>query len=312
MKKTMKAASRFLMAGALAATFGVAAPASIAFAADAPAEEAAAEETAEAPAEEAPAEEAPADEAAAEAADAEAAPLAEVTFGTFNDEAITWYVLAEEDGKALLISKDVLASMPYSDIDAGVTWSESSPRPTTDVNWVDSSLRAWLNGEFLETAFSADEQGAIQVTTLTAAKNNSPRLAADFDSVAYTLAPETEDQVFLLSSAEARKYFADNAQRVAYPTAAALEQGVYTGVTTDASGAEDPELSGASPWWLRTNGYYAGYQAVVTDDGYIHGAGYRINGEVHDGYTDHGTESSLYGGNFGVRPAIWVDAAVIA
>ena len=296
MQKTMTAASRFLMAGALAATLGIAAPMTVSAWAD---DEPAAEEAAEAT-----------DEVAPEAA---ANGMTEVTFGTYEGEALTWYVLAQEDGKALLVTKNVIAAMPYSDIDLeqGPLWSTNSPRPTYDVNWADSTVRAWLNGEFLGAAFNGDEAAAIQTTTLTAAKNNSPRLAADFDSAAYTLAPETEDQVFLLSNAEARKYFADNAARVAFPTAAALAQGVYTGVATDANGAEDPALSGASPWWTRTNGYYAGYESVVTDDGYIHGAGYRINGETHDGYEDHGTEASPYGNNFGVRPAIWVDAAIL-
>ncbi|NHM13228.1 DUF6273 domain-containing protein [Xiamenia xianingshaonis] len=249
---------------------------------------------------------------AASEENAEPAPLKEVTFGTYEGEPVTWLVLEEKDGASLLVSKDVLDARAYDDVDEGVQWAETSPRPTTDVNWADSSMREWLNGEFLNAAFSSDEQGAIKEVTNTDTKNNGGRNAADFDSESYSTAPESKDRVFLLSVAEARKYFADDAARVAFPTDHAVEAGVYTGIATDESGAENAELSGAAAWWLRTNGYYAGYEAVVTDDGYIHGDGYRINGEVHDGYEDHGTEASELGHNFGVRPCVWVDTAALA
>ena len=52
--------------------------------------------------------------------------------------------------------------------------------------------------------------------------------------------------------------------------------------------------------------------AVVTDDGYVHGAGYRANGEVHDGFDDHGAVASELGGNMGVRPCVWVETAALS
>ena len=45
-------------------------------------------------------------------------------------------------------------------------WSVQSPRPQKDIEWATSSIRTWLNGEFLNAAFSADEKGAIAATTL--------------------------------------------------------------------------------------------------------------------------------------------------
>ena len=230
-----------------------------------------------------------------------------VDFGTYQGQAITWLKVAEQDGKTLLVSESVLDALPYDDGDAGATWGTSSPRPTTDVEWADSSLRAWLNGEFADAAFSADERGAIADTTLEDTKSNASHTAADAADPAVHTASGATDKVFLLSVAEAKQYFANNAARIAHPTDYAVSQGVYVGVA-----AHEAQPDGAAVWWLRTNGYYSGYEAVVTDDGYVHGAGYRINGELHDGFEDHGAEKSELGGNVGVRPALWVETSAVA
>lgn len=242
-----------------------------------------------------------------------------VTFGTYEQdgneseaEPIEWYVLSSQDGSSLLMSKYVLDAVAFSDVDEGVTWGESSPRPTTDVQWADSSLRAWLNDAFLNTAFTPEEQSLIQSTQLSDTKGNTPAEAESWDDPATHEAEGTDDKVFLLSAQEARTLFASDAARVAYPTEYALSQGVYTGVTTDANGQVDESLSGSAVWWLRTSGYYGGYTAVVTDNGYVHGAGYRINGELHDGYDNHGEYASELGGNVGVRPCIWVNDAALS
>ncbi|MCI8424667.1 MAG: hypothetical protein HFJ72_03240 [Adlercreutzia sp.] len=235
-----------------------------------------------------------------------------VSFGSYpqsgaTPEAISWLKLAEQDGKTLLISEYVLDAVPYSDLDVGYGWSTTSPRPTTDVNWADSSMRAWLNDEFLKTAFTADEQGAIATVTNENPKSNVPHTAANGADASIHDAGTTDDAVFLLSVAEAKQYFSNDAARLAHPTEYALSQGVYTGTS---SAADQPE--GAAVWWLRSNGYYGGYESVVTDDGYVHGAGYRVNGELHDGFEDHGAEASALGGNVGVRPCIWVETSALS
>lgn len=239
---------------------------------------------------------------------AEAQNFDTATFGTYQGQAITWLKLAEQDGKTLLISENVLDAVPYNDADTGYGWSTTSPRPTTDVNWADSSMRAWLNGEFLKAAFSADEQGAIADTAVTDTKSNVPHTGANGADASMHVSESTTDKVFLLSVAEAKQYFANDAARVAHPTDYAVSQGVYVGTASNADQAD-----GAAIWWLRSNGYYGGYESVVTDDGYVHGAGYRVNGELHDGFDDHGTElASELGGNVGVRPAIWVETSALS
>lgn len=242
----------------------------------------------------------------AEAADEQS--FEKVTFGSYQGQDISWLKLAEENGKTLLVSEYVLDAVPYDDSAEKYQWSVQSPRPQKDVQWATSSVRAWLNGEFLNAAFGADEQGAIAATTLTDTKNNVSHTGKTAADASIHVADETTDQVFLLSVTEAKKYFANNAARLAHPTDYAASQGVYVGT---ASNADQPE--GAAVWWLRSNGYYAGYASVVTDDGYVHGDGYRMAGELHDGFEDHGTElSSDLGGNVGVRPAIWVETSALS
>lgn len=243
---------------------------------------------------------------------AEPQELKTVTFGTYpqagNDaEPIAWLVLDEQDGRTLLISEYVLDAQPFNDVDAGYAWSVNSPRLVTSADWADSSLRAWLNGQFAKEAFTADEQSAIAEVTLEDAKSNIAHTSASAADPSIHQTGATTDKVFLLSVAEAKQYFDSNDARLAMPTDYAVAQGVYTGQASN-----DQQADGASIWWLRTPGYYAGYTAVVVDDGYVHGAGYRNNGEVHDGFDDHGTVASELGGNMGVRPCIWVDTAALS
>ena len=81
-----------------------------------------------------------------------------ITFGSYpqqsdSKEPIEWLILQEKDGQMLLVSRYCLTSLPWHNHKAAVTW---------DV----SDIRRWLNGEFLETAFSKTEQSAIVRTHL--------------------------------------------------------------------------------------------------------------------------------------------------
>lgn len=140
-----------------------------------------------------------------------------VTFGSYQDENIEWYVLTQEDGKALLLSVHALDTRPFND------------SPAT---WDNSSLRTWLNDEFYQDAFTADEQKEIQLTHL----HNG-------DELGYGTAAgrDTDDHVFLLSASEAEKYLSDN-ETTTSPTQYALSQGAYTNDKGDCA------------WWLRSPG----------------------------------------------------------
>ncbi len=186
-----------------------------------------------------------------------------ITFGSYeqdNDssngkEDIEWQVLAREGSRVFLISKYALDCQPYN-----TDW--------TDVTWENSTLRTWLNGTFLDNAFTSSEQAVIAQTTVTADKN--PKFNTNPGNA-------TTDKVFLLSIEEAKKYFPSHSARWCEATAFA-----------DAKGALI--VYDNSWWWLRSPGCRQDYAAGVSTDGSVsHNGDY-----VHLNYN-------------AVRPALWID-----
>ena len=114
-----------------------------------------------------------------------------VSFGSYKQEEIKWIILEKQDLKFLLISKDVLDREPYN-------------TSYKDVTWESCTLRTWLNGPFLDTAFSSVKKSLIQTTNVSADKNSN-----------YNTNPgkETIDKVFLLSLIEAEKYFPSDKEK---------------------------------------------------------------------------------------------------
>lgn len=117
-----------------------------------------------------------------------------VTLGTFEQdgvedngkEPVEWLVLAQEDDKMLVVSKYCLDYLPYPD-----DWS-------SNIVWESCSLRQYLNNDFVSLAFSDEEQKNI----LTTENKNT----ADPDIYSTVDGNPTQDRVFLLSIAEAKKY----------------------------------------------------------------------------------------------------------
>ena len=154
-------------------------------------------------------------------------PKATVLFGKYYQDnegqmlsPVEWNVLDEKGGKTLLITAKTIDSKPFHQKRKAVTWDRCD-------------LRQWLNGAFLQTAFTDEEQSAIAVTDLPAVKN--PR----FDT---PVGKATRDKVFLLSYEECLRYMPTDADRKNFPTEYAVAQGCY--VNTD----------GHAAWWLRSNG----------------------------------------------------------
>ena len=118
-------------------------------------------------------------------------------------EEIEWLVLDRRDNKLLVISKYILDVQPYNTDDPYNTWETST-------------LRKWLNSDFINAAFTAGEKAMIPTVTVEAHKNpdnnNNPGNA-------------TQDQVFLLSVTEANKYFSSNSERQCKLTAYAFGDG---------------------------------------------------------------------------------------
>ena len=131
-------------------------------------------------------------------------------------------------------------------------------------------MRKWLNGTFLNAAFSESERAMIPSVTVSADKNPS-----------YSTSPgnSTTDQVFLLSITEVNNYFSSNSARQCQGTAYCYAQGAYKA------------YNGNCWWWLRSPGYDSNYAAYVDYDGSVDEDGY---------YVDHGDD-------YAVRPALWID-----
>lgn len=162
---------------------------------------------------------------------------------------IDWQVLTAEDGKVLLLSLRGLDARPYHDTEDLVTWETCS-------------LRAWLNGEFLETAFSEEERGAILLTEVDNSREQAyKKWKKGVDG------ENTQDYVFLLSYGEAHKYL--NVQKDNYqsrsrqePTAYAIAHGAHIETTIRTAKGK---ITG---WWLlRSPGKDEEHNACVNNGG---------------------------------------------
>ena len=185
-----------------------------------------------------------------------------VLFGSYEQDNVTtngkedieWNVLAKECDRLLLISKYTLDCKQYHMEQAGVAWEACS-------------LRQWLNGTFLNDAFSAEEQSLIQDTYVS--DDTNPVNA-------------TTDKVFLLSINEAEKYFGSDKDRKCVPTEYAKANGAYTDNRYTKNGVP------TCWWWLRSPGILNNAARVYSD------------GSVDYYGNDVDDDSDC------VRPAMWV------
>jgi len=169
-------------------------------------------------------------------------------------EDIEWLVLAKDGTKILVISKYALDCWRYNISKTYVTWE------TCD-------LREWLNNDFINAAFSADEKAMIPTVTVSADKNPD-----------YITNPgnATQDQVFLLSITEVNKYFSSLSASQCKPTDYAV-----------ANGARRNDYGG---WWLRSPGEFWDCAAIVNYGGYVYERGNFVHCD-----------------QYAVRPALWID-----
>ena len=187
-----------------------------------------------------------------------------VVFGTYEQdnntsngkEEIEWIVLAREGDRVLVVSRYALDCQQYN-------------TSSTSVTWETCSLRKWLNGTFLNAAFSESERAMIPSVTVSADKNPS-----------YSTSPgnSTTDQVFLLSIKEVNKYFSSDSARQCQGTAYCYAQGAYKA------------SNGNCWWWLRSPGEYSHCAAYVYNDGSVN---------YHDSIVNYVSVA--------VRPALWIN-----
>lgn len=200
-----------------------------------------------------------------------------VTFGEYPQTTagedmtpIEWLVLARNGNKALLISRYGLDAQKYNTINTGVTWEKCT-------------LRTWLNNAFYNKAFNSAEQTAILITNVDNSKNQC------YSGWSTSGGNNTQDKVFLLSYAEANKYFgvpygnSSNTKSRVAQTAYAIAHGTWASSSNKTADGTD-----AGWWWLRSPGNYQDFAAVVDTDGSLRNI----------------TVNYVSGS---VRPALWVN-----
>ena len=144
-------------------------------------------------------------------------------------EDIEWIVLAKKEDSYLVITKYALDCIPYNEQKQRVTWQGST-------------LRNWLNYDFLDEAFTDEETSAIIIPNYDIGR----------------------DKVFLLSTQEAAQCFADSDARKCTPTDYAIAKYVETEVV-------DGKVT--CSWWLRSPGSSLYKAAYVNNKGEYDSAG---------------------------------------
>lgn len=168
---------------------------------------------------------------------------------------IEWEVLEVIGDEALLISRYGIDSKQY---DRGVYCG---------IKWENCDLCRWLNSEFLDEAFTEEEQ---------------ERMVDNMRSCSW----DEPSPVFCLSLEEAEQYFSSSYERRCKPTMYAKIQGARD---AEPDTYYDDENVSYCWWWLRSPGCNENCASYVRPDGELY-----LDGKVDDIH-------------FAVRPAVWVN-----
>ena len=172
---------------------------------------------------------------------------------------IRWQVLESTEYDAFIIADRVIDSMPYN----------SATEDDGACTWETSSIRAWLNDEFLDNAFTKEEQAIIKKTTVK--DNGNSSYSSDGGN-------DTRDKIYLISHKEIldTKYGFDkrfnfrDKVKVAKATDYALNkdglQYSYYTYTLE-PGKMNTYSDGACYWWGRTIGYYQCNALTINPEG---------------------------------------------
>lgn len=194
----------------------------------------------------------------------------------FKYEPLTWTVLDPEEGYVMSnIAIDAQAYENFSYYDPDSFDSASGPMVYNGKDckylandWSKSSLREWLNKDFYNTAFTAEEKAQIGKTYL----DNTNTFSSKYDCAG------TFDKIFTISIIDAinSDYGFD-------------EDGSHTDFArarpaTDyakCQGVDAADTTGTLPyWWLRTTGFYGAFAFGVSPNGRIVSSGggyYNVN-----------------------------------
>ena len=171
-----------------------------------------------------------------------------------------------ENGTALLVAVNGVESKPYYVGNDGIN--------TATLTWANSSLRKYLNGDFLKK-FESGDLSAIYECEVKAEDN--PRGVKGGE--------DTTDKVFILSKSELEKYFKKKEDRQLKASNEAVSQGAYVC-------AEDNKdknyVKGNTVYWVRNPGTLLSAMNVNSD------------GSINEIGPDVGRKDIC------VRPAMWI------
>ena len=185
----------------------------------------------------------------------------------FKVEPIRWRILSTDGETALILCDSIIANKAYDEYNNG-NYSN---------NYKNSDIRAWLNEQFYETAFSDLQKQLILTTTVdNSAKSTNPYGQENYwnNGVNPYACEDTEDKIFLLSYREVtNSAYGFATSRGTYDIARRMLTSDYaraTGAYTYVGGSYD----GHGYWWLRSPGYYSDNARSVGSDGNADGNGF--------------------------------------
>lgn len=196
----------------------------------------------------------------------------QVSFGKYE-----WLVLAVEQDKALLMSKDIVELRDYHCKNEAVTWK-------------DCELRHYLNGAFYDNFTQAEKDSICKALNV--------NLGNDWYGV--DGGEDTTDYVFILSMQEAVKvYLGDSSRLLDFPK---KNQRYWF----DRKDENNPRrrakyLESSWWWWVRTPGKHQRVAVYIHGDGNI---GIQGNGvSKRNTNVIHPVANSTKGG---IRPVLWL------
>ena len=170
----------------------------------------------------------------------------------FKYEPLTWRVLDPSTG--YIMCETVVDAQSYQNytVQANSSYYQNADHVYYANHYATSTIRTWLNADFYETAFSADQKDKIKTTQL----DNSAY------SAAYNSA-SSSDKIFMPSYSDMLNtdygFSSSTSAHASRKTAA-----------TDYAGCQDANYSkGTVGWWLRSPGSSNGNAGEVYPSGYL-------------------------------------------
>ena len=155
---------------------------------------------------------------------------------------IQWRILSVQGSTAYLISDKNLDTQPYNNT-------------ATDTTWENSSIRKWLNGKFLNEAFTKQEQQAIISNTVSNESNAFFKTAGGNQTTDKVLLPSLSDMQNAAYGFNTEIRINNNARKALNTDYLASKTGMNSSPKGDC-------------YWQRTPGYLPTHATRMNENGY--------------------------------------------